>query len=130
MPLNRVTKFYEFGLIQLLTRFGKNRRIQKYNSFHLSVLHVVISNVFFYLYDSMKRIVKLFWKKEIVFHQSGSWRENFSNDSTVRIFIWLSVAVLRIVRWSINLRCDISSVSTSTSRFAKSKIRQCSRNKW
>jgi len=57
----------------------------------------------------MKRIVKLFRKKEIFFHQPGSWRENFSSDTTVRIFIGLS-AVLRIVRWSINLRRDISSI--------------------
>lgn len=54
-----------------------------------------LSPAYFYnFYDSMKRIVKLFQKKEIVLRQPGSWRENFSSDSTVGIFFGLSAAVL------------------------------------
>lgn len=65
--------------MRLLTQFGKDRRSEIW--WFSFVLRAVISN----LYDSVKRIVKLF-KKKLVFRQPGNRRENFSSDSTTRIF--------------------------------------------
>lgn len=108
-----------YALMHLLTQFGKGRYTEIWR---LSFVRAPCS----YLQPLWFRATHcqiISKKEELIFHQPGSRRENFSSDSTTRIFFGLSAPVLRIVCESINLGYDISSAPTSTSQFAKSKIR-------